>query len=231
MGLFERLFPRTSAAVNTALIDLPIRSPWSTGQLTKVVVGELAGIRPGSVTREQLIRIPAVSRGRGLVCGTLARYPLTLWQYGEPDSTRLPTPAWMTSTTTGQAPALRNLWTLDDLLFSGLSLWAAKRDGDGQLLDAARVPPREWAVDPNTYDVLINGRPVTDPSEVILFEGPQEGLCTIAEESAAGSRDLSNAWRQRVSAPLPMVVVRQTDPNAQLADTEIDKVRGRLRRP
>ena len=224
MGLFERLFPRTSAAVNTALIDLPIRSPWSTGQLTKVVVGELAGIRPGSVTREQLIRIPAVSRGRGLVCGTLARYPLTLWQYGEPDSTRLPTPAWMTSTTPGQAPALRNLWTLDDLLFSGLSLWAAKRDGDGQLLDAARVPPREWTVDPNTYDVLINGRPVTDPSEVILFEGPQEGLCTIAEESAAGSRDLSNAWRQRVSAPLPMVVVRQTDPNAQLADTEIDKV-------
>ena len=222
MGLFERLFPRTAGVVNVALTDPPVSSPWATTQLTKVVLGELTGIKPGVITRAHLMRIPAVARGRGLICGTLGRHPLTLWRYVDGDQdAALPTPAWMTSTTTGQSPILRNLWTIDDLIFSGLSLWATKRDG-GQLLDVARVPPNEWGVDPKTHNVLINGKPVEDPSEIILFEGPQEGLVVIAEESAIGSRDLSNAWRQRVSAPVPMVVVRQTDPNAQLSDTEVD---------
>ncbi len=227
MGLFERLFPRTAGVVNLALTDLPVLSPWATTQLTKVVIGELAGIQPGVITRAHLMRIPAVVRGRGLICGTLARHPLTLWQYGA-TPTQVETAAWMTSTTTGQGPALRLLWTLDDLIFSGLSLWAAQRDTDGNLTDAVRVPPNEWSVDPNTHEVLINGKPISDPSEVILFEGPQEGLCVIAEESAVGSRDLSNAWRQRVSAPVPLVAIRQTDPNAQLTPKEVDEMLGNV---
>lgn len=220
MGLFDRILP-LAGAVNLALADPPILSPWASTQLSKVVLSELAGVQTNVVNRATLMRIPPVARGRGLVCGTLSRYPLSLWKYDDP-ATKLPPPVWMTSTSTGQSPLLRMLWTLDDLIFSGLSVWATKRV-DGALVDAIRVPPARWNIAPSGNGILVDGD-LAKADEVIIFEGPQEGLVTIAEDSAKGSRDLSNAWRQRVAAPVPIMVVRQTDPNAPLNDTEVDKV-------
>lgn len=220
MGLFERLFPASARALDMSFTEPAIRAPWAPQSLTRVAISELAGVKPGGVTRAQLMRIPAVVRGRGLICGTLARHPLALYEYGQP--AQLEPAPWMNSTTTGQSPALRMLWTLDDLIFSGLSVWATKRDGD-TLVDALRIPPGRWTVDPATNTVHVDGKPA-NAAEVIIFEGPQEGLITIAEESAAGSADLSNAWRQRVASPVPMVQVKQTAMNTTLSDREVDQL-------
>lgn len=225
MGLWRDLLGPSKASVGLLVNgpNAPIRSPWTSTQLRRVVLSELAGVEPRVVSRSDAMKVPAVTRARGLICGTLSRFPLTLWRYvdGKNDE-QLPTPAWMTSTNTGQGPAQRMLWSLDDLLFGAMSVWAVERGGpDRAISDAIRVDPMYWDVDPDSRGVLVNGQPVAD-DEVLVIEGPQDGLLTIADDAIRASRNLANAWQQRVKAPVPLTAIKQTDPNAQLSDDEID---------
>ncbi|MFT3832873.1 MAG: phage portal protein [Micropruina sp.] len=126
----------------------------------------------------------------------------------------------MTSTTTRQGPSTRMLWSLDDLLFSGVSVWAVERAGDA-ITDAIRVDPAYWSIDPDGLGVMVNGQPAPD-DQVLILEGPQDGLLVIAEDAVRASRNLANAWQQRVKAPVPLAAIKQLDPNVQLTDDEID---------
>lgn len=213
--------------------QLPIVSPWSTGQLARIAVADLFGVRSDEISRGMAMQDPAVARARGLIIGHLARLPLTLWEVGDhitptpataPPDVRLPTPRWLSSTNTAQSPRARLGWTLDDLLFYGLSLWAVERDDSGAITDAIRVDQANWSTDPDTLGILINGELVTDPASVILFEGAQEGLLTIASAEIRGALDMSAAWRQRVAAPVPLVELHETDPNIELEPTEVDEL-------
>lgn len=201
----------------------PIRSPWSGTQLRRIVLSDLAGVKSGEVCRQDAMRIPAIVRSRGLICGTLARHPLTVHDYAT--GAQVDTPGWATSTATRQSPSQRMLWTLDDLLFAGLSVWAVQRDGgpDGPIVDAIRIDPALWTIDPDGLGVIVQGEPAPD-DEVLIFEGPQDGLLTIAEDAIRASRALAHAWQQRVTAPVPLMAIKQTDPNVQLDDDEIDQM-------
>lgn len=221
VGIFTKLLPgRRTMAVALAQPMAP-SSPWISASLSRVALADAAGIRLEGVDRAEAMKVPAVARGRGLIVGHLAKLPLDQWDAA---GTQQATPAWLTSTRTVQSPRARMAWTIDDLIFTGLSLWAVERDTGGQITDAMRVPRADWTVDPNTLGLLVGGEPVTDPRQVILFEGLQEGLCTIAADEIRGARDMSAAWRQRVEAPIPNVALRQTDQNAQLEDDEIDQL-------
>ncbi|MFT4296524.1 MAG: phage portal protein [Micropruina sp.] len=224
MGLFDKLLP-SRQAVGMLLADpdsLNLVSPWAGSNLSRVVLADLAGIKTDDVSRADAMAVPAVARGRGLICGHLSRLPLKLWDVAA--EAELPTPTWLTSTHTLQSPRARLLWTLDDLIFTGLSLWAVERDADGAITDAIRVPRVEWTTDPDTLGVLVRGVPITDPRQVILFEGSQEGLCVMAALDIRGALDMGAAWRQRVAAPVPNIALKQTDPNDQLVDDEIDEL-------
>lgn len=199
--------------------QLAISSPWTGSNLSRVVLADLAGIRLEDVDRADCMAVPAVARGRGLIVGHLSRLPLKLWDAAT--DTEQPTPRWLTSTNTLQSPRARLAWTLDDLIFTGLSLWVVERNDD-QITDAVRVPRTEWSTDPDTLGVIVRGVPVTDPSTVVLFEGLQEGLCVMASREIRGMLDMSQAWRKRVESPIPNVALKQTDPNAQLTEDEID---------
>lgn len=198
---------------------LTVASPFGGSNLSRVVLADLAGVRLEDVDRADCMAVPAVARGRGLIVGHLSRLPLRQWHI--PTETQMGTPAWLTSTTTLQSPRARLAWTIDDLIFSGLSLWAVERDAEDRITDAVRVPRIEWDVNPDTLGVMVRGEPVTDASSVVLFEGLQEGLCSMAAREIRGMLDMSAAWRQRVESPIPNVALKETDQNAQLTDTEV----------
>lgn len=224
MSLWSKLIPSREVLSHAiAPTELPLASPWSTGSLTRIAVSELLGLPNSIVTRTDAMKIPAVVRGRGLIAGTLARFPLSLWSFGSDESLDrvLPPPPWMSSTQVRQSPRMRMLWTIDDLLFSGLSLWALKRDDQDQVVDAVRVPPEYWSVDPDSLGVLVGGKPVS-AEEVCLFEGPQEGLISLAEDAIRASLGMANAWKQRVVSPVPLVELHSTDANNELDSDEID---------
>lgn len=223
MRLFERSFP-TAAAATFAMTNPPVRSPFATATLSRVVLADMTGVKAGTITRSDAMKVPAIARARGLICGTLSRYPLSRWN----GDTRLEPAPWMVSTRTGISPRLRMLWTLDDQLFSGVSVWAVERGpkGDGAdvgpMTDAIRIAPGVWTLD-EAGRVLVDGKPVSD-EEVLVFEGPQEGLLTIADEAIDASRAMRSAWATRVKSPIPLVVLKQTDKNVHYEDTEVDEM-------
>ena len=227
MGLIDRWFGSPRAA-QFVLSDprAGFGSPFATHPLTKVVIDDLLGIDHGDIGRGDLMQIPPFVRGRGLIVGTLAKYPLTLWQPNLDDPSgdsdiQLPTPAWMTSTSLGQSPRMRMVGTLDDLIVYGLSVWATQRDSENNITDAARVQPENWSIDPDTLGILVNGVPA-DPDEYLVIEGAQEGAVSIARNLASASKYLDQAWLQRTRNSAPLLKVRQTEANTDLTEDEVD---------
>jgi hypothetical protein len=132
---------------------------------------------------------------------------------------------WMQRTDGDVSPYHRMLWTVDDLLFHGWSLWRAERGFGGTLLDAERIPAERWEVDPADR-VMIDGELVRDQSEVIIIPGPHEGILnfgagalrrTIANLDAA-----ANAARNP-SAYLELHYTGDADLTPEQIDTHIGR--------
>lgn len=196
-----------------------ISSPWSTGDLTKVVWSDIFDNEWMPITRAEAMRVPAIVKGRGLIAGTLARQPLAAYR-GAAKLEGTAAPTWLYRTNSGQSPYQRMLWTLDDLIFGGTSLWTVERDGEGKVTNALRVPPEWWEVTPDLV-ILVNGVKATSDS-VILFEGPQDGLLELAEVDIRAAAAMTKAWASRVKSPVPLVELHQTD-EVQLTKDEITK--------
>lgn len=194
---------------------MAVSSPWSTSTLSRVVLADIFGADERfPVARADAMRVPAIVKARALIAGTLSRQPLALYRGAE----QLDPAPWMQRTNSAVSPYARMLWTFDDLIFGGTSLWALDRGAGGDILDAVRVPPEWWEVTED-LEVLVNGAPV-DPDAVILFEGPQDGLLDIAREDIRAALGMTRAWSSRVKSPVPLVELHQTD-EVQLDDDEV----------
>lgn len=220
MARVRDIFKLASAASRGSVFgdfQRPPVSPWASGTLSRVVWSDIFGVQDVPPTRAEAMRVPSIVKARSLIVGTLARQTLAKWR----GDVRLAPDAWMYRTSSGVAPQVRMAWTFDDLLFSGVSLWAVERGAGGAITDGVRVPPEWWEISPD-LELLVNGAPV-DEREVILFEGPQDGLLEIARDDIKAARDMTRAWANRVSAPVPLVELHETD-GVQYTEDEADEL-------
>jgi hypothetical protein len=184
-----------------------IVSPWQTGQLSSIVWNDiLAGSDTFAVMRAEAIALPAVSRARDILTATIARCPLVTFR--GPDELVDPGPAWTYRTDGAVSPYHRMLWTIDDLLFHGWSLWAKAADTDGHLLDAERIPPDSWEIDADGR-ILVLARPV-DPADVVLIPGPHEGILSRNARAIRAAAALDRAYLSSARNPTPTVELHQT---------------------
>lgn len=165
------------------------------------------------VTRTEAMSIPAVARGRNLIAPVLGRQPLVAYRGNVALADQ---PTWLSSSRYFP-PRLRALWTLDDLIFEGLSLWTLDRglpdsSGRKQVLDALRVPPANWKQEDG--QIVVTGPDdtsrVLDEEEYILFPGPSEGLLVMGARTIRGARRLEERWSERIENPVPIVEIRYT---------------------
>jgi hypothetical protein len=182
-----------------------IRSPWSQGQLSTIVLSDIFGSANLPVTRAEAMSVPAVAKARHLICG-LSRQPLHTWR--GPDQVEDPTFLYRTNSQT--PPTTRMLWTLDDLVFGGWSLWAVERGARAEILDAVRVPPERWSFNADGA-VLVDSEPVDDASSVVLFSAPFEGLLEAGAATVRAARNLERAWAKRVASPVPLTELHQVN--------------------
>lgn len=215
----------TAAAVELARPTAPgggvvgVRSPFASGStLSRLVYADVYGRDvPMPVTRASLMTIPAVTKARALICGTLGKFPLAQWTRDVKATDPAP---WLYRTAGQVPPQLRTLWTLDDLLFYGASLWEVDRNTRGGITDARRVQPSEWELDDDLRIRYTDDGEYPDADRVILIEGPQEGLLTIGARAAQADVDMADAWQSRVRSPVPLVELHSTDPQHDLTDDE-----------
>lgn len=204
---------------------LPIASPWGTdGSLSKIVVADILGADLAAtmlpMSRELAITVPAVSRARNLLVGQIQRYPLVAMDENGPLADQ---PTFLYRTNNAVTPTERLAWTVDDLIFHGMSLWLVERGAAGQILNAAWCPYDLWSIDNGAIilsDADGHQRELTD-TEYILINSPFEGLLGVAGRTIRGALDTENAWVGRMRNPIPAIEIRITNDD-NLEDDEIE---------
>jgi hypothetical protein len=231
VGFFAALRPGIGSAELTAAAALPdayvtpvaFGSPWApTSHLASVVARDVLGIEPRTLDRAAAMRIPAVARARHIIAGTVARIELGAYR-GDTRLTGPAEPSWIRSTDGAVSPLHRMLWTVDDLMFYGWSLWevtarAADTDG-GFPLRLARVPMGEWQLEDGTGRVLryrlVDARVgwswVPVPArDVVLIPGGHEGLLADGQDTLAHAADLQQSAHNAARHPSAYLGLKQT---------------------
>jgi hypothetical protein len=210
-----------ASSPNYSKMTPQVGSPWTTGQLSQIVWADIYGGDPAPVTRAMAMAVPAVAKARHVLCSVVGPLPLVSFAADVKDPEQ---PLWMQRTDGDLSPFHRMLWTVDDLLFYGWSLWAAKRGAptDGSpLLAAARVPQDRWSVDSDGFIQVDNQR--VQAGQAILIPGPHEGLLndspTIIRMAADNLQAAANAARN----PNPNVDLHYTGDEPQSQD-DIDSL-------
>lgn len=173
MGFRDFFGLSAKAAVEAAnAADIAVASPFAgASHLSQVVWPDIMGSDWLPLTRAEAMSVPAVARSRGLIAGTIARLELEAVKDDKPLD---PQPLWMRRTDSPLPPYHRMLWTVDDLVFYGYSLWAVERDNHGAVIRADRVPFQNWEFNQDGQ-ITVNGSLVRADS-VVLIPGPHEGL-------------------------------------------------------
>jgi hypothetical protein len=200
-----------------------IESPWANNDYLASVT--LAGLFPDGVlplSRAEAMRVPAVARSRHLLAPTIARLPLRVYRA---DALVEPQPLWPSRTDGALPPFHRMVWTVDDVLFGGWSLWRCDRGDDGYPLRTWRVPIDEWSFDPDSGEVVdADGHPF-DEQSVILIPGPHEGVLTFGRDAIRDASALQRAARRAGENPVPTTELHQTN-DAPMDETDIEKLVG-----
>jgi hypothetical protein len=224
VGLFDRLgLSRTHLRGIQSVFELGVKSPWAEGSLSAILWSDLVGrdlTENWPLTRDQAMTIPAVAKARNLLVSTIAPWPLVDMK-GEERSAEQPT--WLYRTNGIVSPYERMVWTIDDGIFYGASLWLTERgaaDGDGRrpILEAMWCPPSDWCV--TDGHILVNEQEV-DEDEVLLINFPFEGLLNIAQRTLRGAIDTEKAWTGRMRNPIPLIELRVTD-DTNLSQEEVE---------
>lgn len=227
VGIFDKLAgwlaPGTAdtgaaAGVTGTSAGAGYRSPWATGRLSKIALADIFGLEHLPVTRAEAMAIPAIARARHILTSDAARCPLEVLE----GTNALPGEGlWLQSTKLTTSPQHRAVWTTDDLIHYGWSLWVVERDADGVIQDGARCPIEWWrfGVDGG---ILINDAPA-EADAVILIPGFHEGIINSAQHTIRGSRLLEETWQDRAANPIPATELHQTTPDNMTA-LEVDEL-------
>lgn len=188
----------------------PIATPWGQSELEELLFRDVFGVdAPMPNSREAAMRLDAVARCRNLLCTTISRMPLraaTVTGFLPPAEQ----PTWLYRTDGGMGPRQRIVWTVDDLVFHGWSLWLKQRSASTNFpLDAPRVPWGSWFVDAD-LQVCVNGVRLEDQNDALLIQGYHEGILNYGRDVMADAKRLYAIVRERLANPVPMVELHQT---------------------
>lgn len=225
MGLFTRTKEKqaqalsaTAAAINARQsrpsITSGIRSPWSTNTLQAVVWSDIYGSDLGAVTRADALSVPAVSRGINIIKEAAASCPLKVYA-GAEEVANLP---FLYATDQEIHPNLRTSLLVEDLILTGWALCVVSRDDNYEIQTMDRVAPWDWDFDSERFVVINDVR--VDPTKILLFKGPTDGLMTVAARTIRGAIYTENAWTRAIKNPMAATVLRQTTDD-QLEEDEV----------
>lgn len=172
------------------------------------------------VTRAQAMSVPAIKRARGIICTSIGRMPLVAYRGDTP----LPVqPNWIDRTDGPVSPYHRMVWTVDDLLFYGWSLWAVARGAAGNVIAADRVPFDQWHIDSDgviMFTTPDGTQTPADPRSVILIPGSDEGMLAATPQTIRHAADLLAAASKASETPSAYLELHQTN-EVPMTDTAV----------
>ena len=241
MSLFTRLFSPVPDAGWVARLQ-PQLEAWTDNSHLYDVAYNL-GLDPTSfpLTRAAAMRVPAMARARNLTCGAVAALPLEAyrgaalaavqpyWAYGTDGQlgtlARDDVVRWHL---TPQTPFHRALWTVDDLLFYGESMWiVSDRTADGFPSRMLRLPYDCWEVQSDGTVTDPDSRPLP-LADLVWIPGANEGVLGHGATTLRMASDLEQNARDVALRPLRLEA-HQTSA-AELTSAERSAIVSEIRR-
>lgn len=185
--------------------------PATTGDVAQVAtlpqeIAQAFGIFTDSdvVTRGQAMTIPAVRQGRNVIAGKIGTAPLVCTRTRAGKTPERVVRPFFDQPDPNCTRAALLTWTIDDLIFYGISYWVVTaRDEQRFPRFAMRVDPSRITVDYSTREIRLDGNPIP-PSDVLAFQGPDEGLLKHGSRTLRTCILLEEAVRRSASADVPV---------------------------
>lgn len=202
------------------LPDRPeLASPWADNSgLGSVVFSDLFGTDYQPMTRSEAMSIPAVARARNIVAPTLGRIPLTVTdRAGRPVTAG----SGVINLDPAQPSFILKTWTVDDLIFHGVSWWLVT----ARYSDEANLPATFRRCQPGSVDPAVpsvNGKRV-EARDLIRIDGPHEGILNFAQRTLRAARRLDQSAARFADNPVPAVELHETE-DSGMTDAEIDEL-------
>lgn len=222
-----RLGPSLPEFAPTAEADLYVLPTWQGGDKSQVEslppsIAEAFGINLSSsrVTRTEAMSIPAVRKGRQVIAGTLGAAPLVANRIRAGKSPERIERQLLIQPDPAVTRSFTLTWTLDDLIFYGVSWWRVLEfDAFNFPKRAERVHPTRIRIDFANGRIYLDGKLVTDNRELIRFDGPDEGILTYGAVTLKTCLLLEAAVRVYAKMDIPLGYLQ--DEEGQLLDDEV----------
>lgn len=167
------------------------------------------------VTRKQAMSIPAVRRGRQIICGTISAAPLVCVRSIAGRSPERVQRTLLVQPSVDVTRAYTLSRTLDALLFFPVAWWrVTERGSDGKPLHAEFVGNDRVAIDRARGEIRIDGKRVAD-EDLIRFDGPDEGLLDNGGRTLKTALLLEEAVRKYARMDVPLGVLADEDGGLQ----------------
>ena len=170
-----------------------------------------------TATREEAMSVPTVSRGRNIICSSIASIGLEVIdrstgmeiEDGTPRVIRTPDPRIPGSAT--------YVWTCEDLLFYGYAYWQITelfadtyRVRSVQRISPARVTIQTNALATEIDYYMVDGVRVPDSGvgSLVVFNGNDEGLLNRAGKTIRTGAELERAAAMYAREPIPSMVLK-----------------------
>lgn len=216
------------------VVNLPINPYTPSPQWPQFVVSDILGddAKNLPLDRALAMSIPAVSKARNLLISTIAKYPLRALRAKDDGTDEDVTDEhpWLYRSNGTVSPYERMAWTIDDLIFYGVSLWLLTRgapsgnDKRRPILDAEWCPTSSWTIGEHNGApaVLVDGVPIAE-DRYMLINSPFEGLLNVGRRTLRGAVDTEESWVGRAKNPIPMIVLKVTS-EANLQKGELEEL-------
>lgn len=208
--------PLFTPSEGAATAGSTVLKTWSGGDVAQssllpVSVAEAFGINISSdhVNRQEAMFVPAVRRGRQVIAGTLGAAPLIAMRTRAGQSPEKVFRQLLVQPDPNVSRAYTMTWTLDDLLFYGVAWWRVLEwDEQNYPKRAERLHQSRIRVDVTRGEVYVDGRKITNPREIIRFDGPDEGILTYGARALKTAILLETAVRNyaRMDIPLGLII-------------------------
>lgn len=207
--------PAGPATVATASSLYAVPSGSASADLP-VEVAAAFGLSAGcdTISRREAMTVPAVKRGRAVIAGTIGTLPLVAGRVGTGGADPAGTEAIVAGATArlieqpdpNTTRAHIVTWTVDDLLFSGVSWWRVTgRHATGFPANAERIgPERVGSTEHNGRRRITVDGELVDDRNIIRFDGPDEGVLKLGAGSLRTCLLLEAAVRNFARLDVPL---------------------------
>ena len=172
--------------------------------------------------RNRAMSVPTISRARDLMasvigCMNLKMYT-EMWNGQEMEKMPLAPRTWLRRIDPSVPNNFILSWTFDDLFFYGRAFWyITSRTADGYPASYSRLPSAMiqtldqsgpvWFAP--SKQIVFNGAEL-DPTNVVQFLSPIQGIVYMSEQSIATALKLEAARNRNASSAIPAGILRQT---------------------